>query len=272
MESGHPFSNVAIADMDGDGEPEIAYGSVMAVDSGKAWAWKLDGTLLPNYPQKIYATWVDGAVALGDVSGDSLPDVIVPTSKGFIYAFDKNGTLVPGFPLQAENVHVVVGFQTSPTITDIDGDGDVEIFAGSLNRRVYGWDTPGIMSDNIWSTYKGNAQRTGGMLKGFGTTGIKNQKELVSSFSLEQNYPNPFNPVTTIRYSVPSNPSSLAPIPVSLKVYDILGNEIAVLVNEPKTEDAYQVTFDGTGLASGLYIYKLQAGSHYETKKMLYLK
>lgn len=279
VESGHPFSNVAIADMDGDGEPEIAYGSVMAVDSGKAWAWKLDGTLLPNYPQKIFATWVDGAVALGDVSGDSLPDVIVPTSKGFIYAFDKNGLLVPGFPLQAENVHVVVGFETSPTITDIDGDGDVEIFAGSLNRRVYGWDTPGIMSQNIWSTYKGNAQRTGGMLKGFGTTNIKNKAELINSFSLEQNYPNPFNPVTTIKYSVPSiaksgvsNTQSNAEADVKLIVYDILGNEVVTLVEEIKAPGNYETKFNAENLSSGIYFYRLQAGGFIQIRKMLLLK
>jgi len=167
IDYGHPFANVAIADMNGDSIPEIAYGNVNPVDSGKVYVWDINGNILPGFPQKIWATWVDGAVAIADVSGDGLSDVIVPTSKGFIYAFKYDGSIVPGFPVQAENVYVVVGFETSPTLTDIDGDGDIEIFAGSLNKRVYGYDTPGLASAPVWSTFKGNAQRTGGMLKGF---------------------------------------------------------------------------------------------------------
>lgn len=167
IDYGHPYANVAIADMNGDSIPEIAYGNVNAVDSGKVYVWDLQGNILPGFPQKIWSTWVDGAVAIADVSGDGLSDVIVPTSKGFIYAFKYDGSIVPGFPLQAENVYVVTGFETSPTLVDIDGDGDIEIFAGSLNKRVYGYDTPGLASAPIWSTFKGNAQRTGGMLKGF---------------------------------------------------------------------------------------------------------
>jgi hypothetical protein len=167
IDYGHPYANVAIADMNGDSIPEIAYGNVNAVDSGKVYVWDLQGNILPGFPQKIWSTWVDGAVAIGDVSGDGLSDVIVPNSKGFLYAFKYDGTIVPGFPLQAENVHVVVGFETSPTLVDIDGDGDMEIFAGSLNKRVYGYDTPGLASAPVWSTFKGNAQRTGGMLRGF---------------------------------------------------------------------------------------------------------
>ncbi len=184
IDYGHPYANVAIADMNGDSIPEIAYGNVNAVDSGKVYVWDLQGNILPGFPQKIWSTWVDGAVAIADVSGDGLSDVIVPTSKGFIYAFKYDGSIVPGFPLQAENVYVVTGFETSPTLVDIDGDGDIEIFAGSLNKRVYGYDTPGLASAPIWSTFKGNAQRTGGMLKGFNVIPV----ELVSfSFSLSGN-------------------------------------------------------------------------------------
>jgi hypothetical protein len=83
---------------------------------------------------------------------------------------------------------------------------------------------------------------------------------------LQQNYPNPFNPSTTIIYSVPEKEF------VSLKVYDVLGNEIATLVNEEKPLGGYEVKFDGVGLPSGIYFYQLQAGSFAETKKMLMIK
>ncbi len=119
-------------------------------------------------------------------------------------------------------------------------------------------------------------------------TGLENiVSEIPKEFRLEQNYPNPFNPVTTIRYTIPIPPSS-SPLAkgrnevgfVSLKVYDVLGNEIATLVNEEKPAGSYEVNFNAAGLSSGMYFYKLQAldpetssGQGFvETKKMLLLK
>lgn len=83
---------------------------------------------------------------------------------------------------------------------------------------------------------------------------------------LYQNYPNPFNPFTIIQYSIPSRSGVL------LKVYDIIGNEIATLVNEEKENGVYNVGFDATALPSGVYFYKLQAGDFIETKKMVLMK
>jgi hypothetical protein len=93
-------------------------------------------------------------------------------------------------------------------------------------------------------------------------------------FVLYQNYPNPFNPSTTIKFTVPSVIASGAKQSqlVTLKVYDILGNEIATLVNEEKQPGVYEVEFDGSLLASGMYVYKLQAGTFIQTKKMILLK
>ncbi len=87
-----------------------------------------------------------------------------------------------------------------------------------------------------------------------------------TNFNLEQNYPNPFNPSTSIRYSIPK--TSL----VTLKVYDVLGREVAALVNEEKPIGTYQVNLDASSLASGIYFYKIQAGSFISTKKMILLK
>jgi hypothetical protein len=86
------------------------------------------------------------------------------------------------------------------------------------------------------------------------------------SFSLEQNYPNPFNPITTIKFNLPEKEF------VSLKVYDIIGKETAVLLNEEKPAGLHSVQFDASGLSSGTYFYKLQAGSKIITRKMLLLK
>jgi streptogramin lyase len=99
-----------------------------------------------------------------------------------------------------------------------------------------------------------------------GITGIDDKKELPKDFGLSQNYPNPFNPTTKISFSIPSQTI------VSLKVYDILGGEVATLVNEEKPAGTFEVIFNASSIASGTYFYKLQVGSFFETKKMLLLK
>jgi len=99
-----------------------------------------------------------------------------------------------------------------------------------------------------------------------------------TEYKLEQNYPNPFNPSTKIRYSIPNVTLRQAQGDnmTTLKVFDILGNEIATLVNEQKEPGYYEVDFSATGGAfqfeSGVYIYRLQAGSFVSTKKMMVLK
>jgi len=133
---------------------------------------------------------------------------------------------------------------------------------------------------------------------------------LPTEFSLEQNYPNPFNPSTMIRYEIPGQarndnmlvvlkvydvlgneiatlvneekPSGTYEVEfygtgltrqfVSLKVYDVLGNEIAILVNEEKPVGSYEVEFDGAGLPSGIYFYQLKTESYIKTKKMIIIK
>ncbi|MEK7263082.1 MAG: T9SS type A sorting domain-containing protein, partial [Bacteroidota bacterium] len=94
----------------------------------------------------------------------------------------------------------------------------------------------------------------------------KGEKNIPSEFVLEQNYPNPFNPVTTIRYALPENAY------VTLRVYDILGREIATLVNGYEDAGYKEIVFDASALPSGVYIYRLIAGEHRDMKKMLLMK
>jgi hypothetical protein len=86
------------------------------------------------------------------------------------------------------------------------------------------------------------------------------------TFLLEQNYPNPFNPSTTIRYQLPVASE------VKLEVYDVLGKKIATVVNERQSAGSYQVVWNASGLSSGTYFYRLQAGTFVETKKMIMVK
>ena len=87
-----------------------------------------------------------------------------------------------------------------------------------------------------------------------------------NNFSLKQNYPNPFNPTTTINFSIPKTSF------VTLKVYDVLGKEIATLVNEEKHAGNYNVKFKANGLPSGIYFYRIIAGEYSQTRKMIIMK
>ena len=114
-----------------------------------------------------------------------------------------------------------------------------------------------------------------------GTFEYSNQVEVeitsTTEFSLAQNYPNPFNPTTKIKYTIPFVTLSLSKgdILVSLKVFDVLGNEIATLVNEQQQPGTYEVEFNvgqAISLSSGVYYYQLRSGSFVETKKMVVIK
>ena len=98
-------------------------------------------------------------------------------------------------------------------------------------------------------------------------TGVKYEGgNTPSRFALMQNYPNPFNPATTINYSIPKTSF------VTIKVYDVLGKEITTLVNNEKLAGRYYINFNSSKLTSGVYFYRMQAGSFIETKKLIVLK
>jgi hypothetical protein len=115
-------------------------------------------------------------------------------------------------------------------------------------------------------------------------TNVENNSNTIpTSYSLQQNYPNPFNPTTKIKFDIPSNVKRetsdvLFPLRkggegvVTLKIYDILGKEIATLVNEQLAPGTYEVTFDGSEFPSGVYFYQLKTNNFSETKKLLLIK
>jgi photosystem II stability/assembly factor-like uncharacterized protein len=133
-------------------------------------------------------------------------------------------------------------------IRSIAIDSDDYLYAGTLKYSMYKTTTPTV-------------------------TSVENEKRLQSTFYLEQNYPNPFNPSTVISYQLPVSSN------VTLKVYDILGNEITTLVDEYKPAGRYEVEFNAIShsggvrnLASGVYFYKLRAGEYISTRKMILIK
>jgi hypothetical protein len=96
--------------------------------------------------------------------------------------------------------------------------------------------------------------------------GVEDDEVAPVTFALEQNYPNPFNPATTIKFSLPERAD------VSLKVYDMLGREVAELINGVTEAGQHEVDFNATDLASGMYVYTIKAGEFTSSKKMMLLK
>ncbi len=125
---------------------------------------------------------------------------------------------------------------------DVDGDGDMDVLSASRDDNKIAWYESDLVS----------------------SVAILN--EIPIEFNLSQNYPNPFNPITTIKYKIPELNF------VTLKVYDVLGREVTILINEEKPIGSYEVEFNATNLPSGVYFYSLQAGSFVETKKMVLMK
>ena len=123
---------------------------------------------------------------------------------------------------------------------------------------------PYVSEDSI---YLVGVYRNGEFLGDTVITGINDYRNIIpNEFILYQNYPNPFNPSTKISWQTPVSGRQ------TLKVYDVLGNEVATLVNEFRPAGSNEVEFSRNNLVSGIYFYRLQAGGYVETKKMIILK
>jgi hypothetical protein len=173
--------------------------------------------------------------------------------------------------------HLVGGYDSLQVNTGIVSDFNGGYSGGERYAKYVVNDSDAMFwGDWSMSPWDANFHLIGTLLP----TDLKENEYLPSQFSLYQNSPNPFNPGTKIKYSIPNvtlSASSRAKSRdegslVQLKVYDILGNEVATLVDEYKPAGSYKVNFNASFLSSGVYFYKLQAGSFVETKKMILLR
>ncbi len=190
------------------------------------------------------------------------PDTVYYTNLNFIdtvklFGFYKNGNTIINNP-------VVYAFNISSTSEDwkINTLLNMDLMTNgyTFNYRIEAIDK-GLVPHISFSP------DTGYYSARYDTaTDVKDNPISIGEFVLYPNYPNPFNPVTEIKYSVGS------PGKVSITVYDVLGNEIAVLVNEEKSTGTYIVNFNGSHLSSGVYFYRMKAGSLIQTRKMILLR
>jgi len=150
----------------------------------------------------------------------------------------------------------------------VDAGGNVVAVNNKTSSNPFILTAPSAGTYTVNAGFKSPSRKWGSTSAVINVTGI--DEELVGlrpeTFALYANYPNPFNPSTKIRYAISKTAFT------SLKVYSILGEEVAALINEEKTPGVYEVNFDATNLTSGTYLYRLQAGSFVEIKKMILLK
>jgi len=147
-------------------------------------------------------------------------------------------------------------------------------FSTELQNGSYFWKVKALTSDSTF-TYSNTLNFVVDI-----PTGIKDSESQLYEFRLQQNYPNPFNPITKINYTVHSvetlsqnrNGVKATSLPVLLKVYNILGQEVATLVNSEQQLGNYEVEFDGRNLFSGVYLYKIQVGNKVLSRKMVLVK
>jgi hypothetical protein len=237
-------------------DPSVAYG-VATTEDFKAIAEEVSGLDL-NY---FFQEWI---------YGENYPTYNIVWSKSSLGGNQWNLSIKI-----MQNVNSTPSFYTMPVKIKVSraiGDTTITLFNNAqiqtFNISINGQPTAINFDSGNW------------ILKTVGSivTDVEVEDEIkLNSFSLEQNYPNPFNPSTKIKYSISVSNANLASSTlVQLKVYDILGNEIATLVNEEKPAGNYEVEFNPVlnlkNPVSGVYFYKLKAGSFVETKKMVLLK
>ena len=218
-----------------------------------------------NYPKMSVDTWYDVLPTFTDPK-DLLTDQVDKLKEWTMATIDTTSTAtLPWWRLTSTPVEDNFVYSDWPipvdlsySETDLVGTDGLPI--GDLNWFPDSKDDFETNHDKYYSDLV-NAWNAGTLV-----SNIRELGGIPSEFKLEQNYPNPFNPSTTINFTLPQASN------ITLKVYNALGQEVATLVNGFKMAQSYQVEFDASAMASGVYYYTLQAKGFNQTKKMILIK
>jgi outer membrane protein assembly factor BamB len=230
-----------ISDVNNDSIDDILVASLALSGNIARCLSGVNGNPLWTYPTEQQF----GISAIPDLNNDGIDEVLlgtgdrnIPTFGNFFGISGSGDSVLFNQYFPGDKVYTVHG------IRSIDGNGSYELLAGTKNGQVFCW--------------------SGGQ-KALTGTAVK-PALVLHTYRLDQNYPNPFNPSTMIRYEIPLSHR------VSIKVYDILGREIATLIDHSIPSGKHQVMWHTSNIPSGIYYYRIQAGDYQETKKMILMK
>jgi hypothetical protein len=243
--------------------PIIDEDGIVYIASGSGYVYGFNKNFLFNSdPVKTFYQNVEINATAGIGPYGTL---LVGTSNGKFFALDKNASGV--------NMPIKWYFQATapilaPTLVTDNGtvyigttDGDIFIM-----KDPYAGGKQLSLSDYDWPTFKGDNQRSKVVRLLTDPTTLGDENKIATDYNLYQNFPNPFNPATRIKFEIPNITL------VSLKIFDVLGNEVGILVNREMEAGSYEVEFDAVNLPSGIYFYKLQTNTFVQTKKMVLIK
>ncbi len=255
-----PLAGPLIGDIDKDGYLEI-----VVATSDKIFAYNFNGTLVSNYPVTIShpggpTDLIESSPIIGDVDGDDYPDIVFGTKNKQILAYNKDGKMVDGFPLPVGGP-----VTSSPTLMDLDRDGDAELLVASDDGFIYAWDLPGAYEEKNfpWVMYGHDAGHTN-YLPEEGMPPIPPVVGDLLPTSMAFNYPNPSGSQTKIRYYLKEDAD------VNIRVYDLSG----MLVDEfpgPGTGQTHnEQVWDCSRFASGVYLCRVEAKSATENQVVFF--
>ncbi len=273
---------IALGDLDQDGQLEIIFAGNIAGDSSLLVCVDTDinggtsGQAMNGWPVELPGS-TEGSPVVGDIDGDSIPDILYGIGGGDenapnnLYAFNASGVAIDGFPIT-----LGAALTPSPVICDIDRDNDVDIVYGGWGRKLYVWDMPFAyeIENSPWPTFHGNMLRDG-VYGSSHLTGVQDVNPLpAAAFRMEAPYPNPFNPSASIRLHVPViNGSSN----LDLVVYDLKGRKVRTLHQGAISAGWHTLVWDGRdnsgrGQSSGIYFMRASSGGHSSIQKMTLIK
>ena len=291
-------------DINGDGDQDIFVGQRdgtihfienIGTAENALWAAKVE-----NYGSIVASSFL-ATPAFCDIDNDNDFDLFVGTEDGDVLMYENTGSATdPVWPALESDVVTIASSlwsRLTPTFTDIDKDGDQDLFFGATNGRIAYYRNDGTPEDPDFvevTIHYGNidlysetrpvfgdidadgdedlfvGEPAGGLCfwRNMGFTDVEEriQSDLPRDFALVQNFPNPFNPVTTIRFHVRED------CRVELKIIDMGGREVTTLINEFYTAGKHQVIFDGRELPSGLYFTRIQMKDFVGIRKMILTK
>lgn len=276
VEDGHDVGGLAGANRGGEIHDSYATGFISAGGGrvgGLVGQNQNDGVIANSYALSD----VSGAEIVGGLVGRNRASLRTSYSTGQVFADDEEhagGFL--GSNVQEGNVETsywdTEGSGFSKGVGEdpgIDDPSNFEGFAGLTTAQMSGTaaldNMAGFDFDEIWAVVDGDYPTLAWALKDPTDAG-EVIPEIPNEMVLEQNYPNPFNPMTRIAYTIPVEGA------VSLEVYNVIGQRVAVLVNERQAAGRHHISFDATSLSSGVYIYRLTSMGETITRQMLFVK